>query len=42
LAGERVRVVGLRARPDGILIPTQRTVLARLVDLPRIATVTSD
>jgi hypothetical protein len=40
LAGERVRVVGLRARPDGMLIPTQRTVLARVVDLPPIATAT--
>ncbi len=33
-AGERVRLVGLRARPDGVLVPTQRTILARVVDLP--------
>ncbi len=33
-AGERVRLVGLRARSDGVLVPTQRTILARVVDLP--------
>lgn len=36
-AGDRVRLVGLRARPDGVLAPTQRTVLARVVDLPTVA-----
>lgn len=34
--GERVRLVGLRVRPDGVLVPTQRTVLARVSDLPII------
>lgn len=34
--GERVRLVGLRVRPDGVLAPTQRTVLARVADLPII------
>jgi hypothetical protein len=33
-AGDRVRIVGLRARADGVLATTQRTVLARVVDLP--------
>ena len=32
--GDRIRVLGLRARPDGSLVPTQRTVLARVEDLP--------
>jgi len=32
--GDRVRLVGLRARPDGSLVPTTRTVLARAEDLP--------
>lgn len=32
--GERVRIVGLRVRPDGILVPSQRTVLFRVDDLP--------
>jgi hypothetical protein len=36
-AGERVRLVGLRVRPDGVLVPTQRTVLARVSDLPAVA-----
>jgi hypothetical protein len=34
--GDRVRLVGLRARPDGSLVPTPRTVLARVADLPVI------
>lgn len=34
VAGERVRVVGLRVRTDGRLIPTIRTTLARVADLP--------
>jgi len=38
VAGERVRLIGLRARPDGVLVPTQRTVLTRVADLPTIAT----
>ncbi len=37
LARERVRLVGLRSRPDGMLMPTQRTVLTRVVDLSRVA-----
>ena len=32
--GDRIRLVGLRARPDGSLVPTARTVLARVQDLP--------
>ena len=40
LAGERVRLVGLRARPDGILMPTQRTVLAKVGDLPPVTPAT--
>jgi hypothetical protein len=39
-AGDRVRLVGLRARPDGVLAPTQRTVLARVADLPTVALAT--
>lgn len=35
-AGDRVRLVGLRARPDGVLVPTQRTILARIGDLPAV------
>jgi hypothetical protein len=35
-AGDRVRFVGLRARADGVLVPTQRAVLARVFDLPMI------
>lgn len=35
-AGDCVRFVGLRARPDGTLAPTQRTVLARTAELPSI------
>lgn len=34
--GERVRLVGLRLRPDGTLVPSQRTVLACVSDLPLI------
>jgi hypothetical protein len=33
-AGDRVRLVGLRARPDKSLLPTSRTILARVGDLP--------
>jgi hypothetical protein len=33
-SGDRVRLAGLRARPDGTLVPTSRTVLARVEDLP--------
>jgi hypothetical protein len=36
-AGEHVRVVGLRIRPDGFLAPTPRTVLVRVTDIPGIA-----
>jgi hypothetical protein len=35
-AGDRVRLVGLRTRADGVLVPTQRTVLAKVADLPGI------
>ena len=40
--GERVRLVGLRARPDGSLVPTPRTVLARVDELPALATPTDN
>lgn len=36
-AGDHVRLVGLRVRPDGLLVPTQRTVVARVSDLPDVA-----
>lgn len=36
-AGEQIRFVGLRARPDGVLATTQRTLLARVDDLPTIS-----
>jgi hypothetical protein len=35
-AGEQIRMIGLRVRPDGLLAPGQRTVLARAVCLPSI------
>lgn len=35
-AGDRIRLLGLRARSDGSLAPTQRTVLARVTDVPTI------
>lgn len=34
--GERIRATGLRARPDGVLLPTNRTVIARVADLPSV------
>jgi hypothetical protein len=34
IRGDRVRLAGLRARPDGSLVPSARTVLARVEDLP--------
>lgn len=37
-AGDRVRLVGLRARPDGVLVPSDRTVVFRVDDLPLVAT----
>jgi hypothetical protein len=36
-AGDRVRLIGLRARADRVLAPTPRTVLARESDLPVVA-----
>jgi len=39
--GDRVRLVGLRARPDGSLVPTPRTVLARVEELPALAPATN-
>jgi hypothetical protein len=42
LAGERVRLVGLRTRPDGVLAPTARTVVARVDDLPVIVVPTCE
>jgi hypothetical protein len=38
-AGDRIRLIGLRTRPDGSLVPSQRTVLARIDDLPTISLV---
>jgi hypothetical protein len=35
-AGDRIRIVGLRSRSDSKLLPTQRTVLARVADVPEI------
>lgn len=40
-SGDRVRLVGLRVRPDGSLVPTPRTVLARVEELPALAPTTS-
>ena len=40
--GERVRLVSLRVRPDGVLTPTQRTVLARVTDLPAVEPATEE
>lgn len=37
-SGERVRLVGLRARPDGVLVPGDRTVVFRVDELPLVAT----
>jgi hypothetical protein len=37
-AGDRVRLVGLRARPDGVLVPGDRTVVFRVDDLPLVVT----
>jgi len=36
--GERVRLVALRQRNDGMLLPGQRTVLCRVSDLPSVTT----
>jgi hypothetical protein len=41
-AGDRVRLVGLRERPDGSLLPTPRTVLARVDELPVIGLANSN
>jgi hypothetical protein len=38
IAGERIRMVGLRVRPDGVLVPSQRTVLFRVDDVPILST----
>jgi hypothetical protein len=35
-AGDRIRFVGLRARPDGVLVPSQRTIIAKVNDLPDV------
>jgi hypothetical protein len=35
--GDRIRFVGLRVRPDSVLVPTERTVLVRVNDLPDVA-----
>jgi hypothetical protein len=40
VAGEQIRVVGLRIRTDKRPVPTQRTVLARVINLPQVNVVT--
>jgi hypothetical protein len=35
-AGDHIRFVGLHARPDGVLVPTQRTIIAKVNDLPDV------
>ena len=35
-SGERVRIVGLRARADGVLVPSSRTVVLRAGDAPSV------
>lgn len=37
IPGDRIRLVGLRVRPDGMLLPTLRTVLARADEVPELA-----
>lgn len=37
-AGDRVRLVGLRARRDGVLVPGERTVMCRVNDVPIVTT----
>jgi len=34
--GDRIRFVGLRVRPDGVLLPTLRTLAVRTEDLPEL------
>lgn len=36
-SGERIRVIGLRTRRDGILVPSERTVLCRADALPTVS-----
>lgn len=36
VAGERVRITGLRARPDGVLVPTPRTIIRPLREIPDV------
>ncbi len=38
VVGDAVRLVGLRVRPDGQLVPILRTLLTRVADLPAIET----
>ena len=37
-AGDRVRLVGLRARRDGVLVPGERTVMCRVDEVPIVTT----
>ena len=32
-----VRIIGLRARPDGALVPAQRTIIAKVEDIPTLS-----
>ena len=36
-AGDRIRIVGLRRRSDGLLLPGQRTMITREDALPRLS-----
>jgi hypothetical protein len=36
VAGDRVRLVGLRKRADGVLVPSARTIVFRVSDLPHV------
>lgn len=38
IPGDRIRFVNLRVRPDGKLVPTSRTVVSGVVDLPSLMT----
>ena len=35
-AGDKIRIVGLRVRTDGMLVPSERTVISRIADLPNV------
>ena len=35
-AGDKIRIVGIRVRTDGMLVPSERTVISRIADLPDV------